>query len=154
MNCQCASSPQLPPLYYSPVASHEIPAPPTVPTPAPVASKPQVVHSDLIGATAGQLIQLMGQPALQVREGPGLKLQFRGRSCVLDAYLYPTPSGGLPGARHPRRHSLAERERHVSAAVHRIAVAVLKLVHRPDRGFGNDRVRVSQMGLDTRNQRL
>jgi len=73
------------------------PAPPTVPTPAPVvAPKPQVVHSDLIGATAGQLIQLMGQPALQVREGPGLKLQFRGRSCVLDAYLYPTPSGGLP----------------------------------------------------------
>ena len=72
------------------------PAPPTVPNPASVAPKPQVVHSDLIGATAGQLIQLMGQPALQVREGPGLKLQFRGRSCVLDAYLYPTPSGGLP----------------------------------------------------------
>lgn len=29
----------------------------------------------------------LGQPALQVREGPGLKLQWRG-SCVLDAYLY------------------------------------------------------------------
>ncbi len=72
------------------------PAPVPVATPTPIAPKPQVVHSDLIGATAGQLIQLMGQPALQVREGPGLKLQFRGRSCVLDAYLYPTTSGGLP----------------------------------------------------------
>ena len=28
-----------------------------------------------------------GQPVLQIREGPGLKLQWRG-SCVLDAYLY------------------------------------------------------------------
>ena len=72
------------------------PVPPPAQTPPPATPKPQVVHSDLIGATAGQLIQLMGQPALQVREGPGLKLQFRGRSCVLDAYLYPTPSGGLP----------------------------------------------------------
>lgn len=67
---------------------------PSVPVPAPVAPKPQVVHSDLMGATAGQLIQLFGQPALQVREGPGLKLQFRGRSCVLDAYLYPQGTSG------------------------------------------------------------
>ena len=69
------------------------PVPPPVQTPAPVAPKPQVVHSNLIGATAGQLIQLFGQPALQVREGPGLKLQFRGRGCVLDAYLYLPVSG-------------------------------------------------------------
>ena len=67
---------------------------PSVQVPAPVAPKPQVVHSDLMGATAGQLIQLFGQPALQVREGPGLKLQFRGRSCVLDAYLYPQGTSG------------------------------------------------------------
>ena len=45
------------------------------------------VRSNLIGMSAGELIQRMGQPALQVREGPGLKLQFRGRSCILDAYL-------------------------------------------------------------------
>ena len=42
--------------------------------------------------TAGELVQRFGQPALQVREGPGLKLQFRG-PCVLDAYLYPPDSG-------------------------------------------------------------
>ena len=63
--------------------------------PPPVVQTPHV-RSDLIGMSAGELIQRMGQPALQVREGPGLKLQFRGRSCILDAYLYPTPSGGLP----------------------------------------------------------
>ena len=62
---------------------------------APVVAAPRVPGS-LIGMSAGELIQRMGQPALQVREGPGLKMQFRGRSCVLDAYLYPTPQGGLP----------------------------------------------------------
>ena len=70
------------------------PEPAPVATPAPAQNKPQVVHSDLMGATAGQLIQLLGQPALQVREGPGLKLQFRGRTCVLDAYLYPQGNQG------------------------------------------------------------
>lgn len=73
-------------------ASQEpVPTPQATPGPAP---KPQVVHSDLIGATAGQLIQLLGQPALQVREGAGLKLQFRGRTCVLDAFLYPQGNQG------------------------------------------------------------
>ena len=57
------------------------PAPPTGPTPAPAAPKPQVVHSDLIGATAGELIQLMGQPALQVRLQAGAFVRggFGGR---------------------------------------------------------------------------
>jgi hypothetical protein len=61
--------------------------------PPPVVETP-VVRSDLIGMSAGDLIQRMGQPALQVREGSGLKLQFRGRSCILDAYLYPPAQGG------------------------------------------------------------
>ena len=69
------------------------PAPAPVQAPPVAAPKPQIVHSDLMGATAGQLIQLLGQPALQVREGPGLKLQFRKRGCVLDTYLYPTANG-------------------------------------------------------------
>jgi hypothetical protein len=69
---------------------------PTAPvSQAPATPAPQT-SGNLLGLTSGELIQRMGQPALQVREGPGLKLQFRGRSCVLDAYLYPTPSGGLP----------------------------------------------------------
>jgi hypothetical protein len=71
---------------------------PQTPAPVPQAPLPTAPQTpgSLIGMSAGELIQRMGQPALQVREGPGLKLQFRGRSCVLDAYLYPTPSGGLP----------------------------------------------------------
>ena len=61
-------------------------APPPV-TQAPVPTRPAMPGS-LVGMSAGELIQRMGQPTLQVREGPGLKLQWRGRSCVLDAYLY------------------------------------------------------------------
>ena len=30
---------------------------------------------------------------MQVREGDSLKLQFRGRTCILDAYLYRGNSG-------------------------------------------------------------
>jgi CubicO group peptidase (beta-lactamase class C family) len=64
------------------------PAPQPQPqTPAPTVQKKQL-STDLIGATAGELIQAFGQPALQVREGAGLKLQWRGRNCVLDTYLY------------------------------------------------------------------
>jgi hypothetical protein len=66
----------------------------TAPPPGPPEQPPppeQQVRGDLLGLTAGELVQRFGRPALQVREGPGLKLQFRGR-CVLDAYLYPPPS--------------------------------------------------------------
>ena len=69
------------------------PVPPDQPLPAP--SPQQQVRGDLLGLTAGDLIQRFGAPALQVREGPGLKLQFRGR-CVLDAYLYPPPGRPSP----------------------------------------------------------
>ena len=71
-------------------------APRTAVTPPPSVTRPQpqqpAQRNDLIGLTAAQLIAIFGAPALQVREGAGLKLQFRGRNCVLDAYLYPEPS--------------------------------------------------------------
>lgn len=60
------------------------------PPPAPVK---QTLSADLMGATAGELIRAFGTPALQIREGAGLKMQFRGRGCILDAYLYPTSQG-------------------------------------------------------------
>ena len=66
------------------------------PQPRPPVAQSPPVRSNLFGMSAGELIQRFGQPDLQVREGPGLKLQFRGRYCILDAYLYPTPQGGLP----------------------------------------------------------
>ena len=69
-------------------------------TPQPVSVTPRV-RSGLVGMTASELIQRFGAPTLQVREGTSLKLQFRGRSCVLDAYLYPAPAGqGLDRVTH------------------------------------------------------
>jgi hypothetical protein len=62
---------------------------PEQPEPIPQAPTPKPsVPGSLVGLSAGELIQRMGPPALQVREGAGLKLQWRGRTCVLDAYLY------------------------------------------------------------------
>jgi len=59
------------------------------------------IHSSVLGLTASELVVRLGQPALQVREGAGLKLQFRSRYCVLDAYLYPPESGaGLTRVMH------------------------------------------------------
>src|SRR5438067_7619719 len=68
-------------------------APPT-PQPAPVAEAPSA-PSELRGLTANELVGHFGMPALQIREGTSLKLQFRGRRCVLDAYLYPQTGGAL-----------------------------------------------------------
>ena len=65
------------------------------PAPAPVMTpqRPQV-RSSILGLTASELVGHFGNPALQVREGAGLKLQFRSPRCVLDAYLYPPDNGG------------------------------------------------------------
>ena len=69
------------------------------PTPKPVTNVPTPVMSqppergDLIGLSVDDLGQRFGAPDLQVREGDGLKLQYRARSCVLDAYLYGSESG-------------------------------------------------------------
>ena len=69
------------------------PEPPTpVQTAAPITPSAHV-HSSLLGMSAAELVAHLGNPALQVREGPGLKMQFRSRFCVLDAYLYPPASG-------------------------------------------------------------
>ena len=76
-------------------------------TPEPVVQAPSVVtpsthvHSGVLGMTASELVSHLGNPALQVREGVGLKMQFRSRYCVLDAYLYPPESGqGLTRVTH------------------------------------------------------
>ena len=60
--------------------------------PAPV---PRSAGGELIGLTPQDLVGHFGSPALQVHEGNSLKLQFRGRQCVLDAYLYPSTRGEL-----------------------------------------------------------
>ena len=66
-------------------ATRQEPAPEAPPIQSPTTREPV----GIVGLTAQQLVGHFGNPALQVREGTSLKLQFRGRSCVLDAYLYP-----------------------------------------------------------------
>lgn len=75
-------------------------APEQLPSTTPITPS-EHVHSSLLGMTASELVSHLGNPALQVREGPGLKMQFRSRYCVLDAYLYPPASGaGLTRVTH------------------------------------------------------
>ncbi|WP_347302607.1 hypothetical protein V5740_11450 [Croceibacterium sp. TMG7-5b_MA50] len=52
----------------------------------------------VIERPAGQLQQLFGQPRLDVQEGDMRKLQFSGRACVLDVYMYPLRAGAEPVA--------------------------------------------------------
>ena len=70
------------------------PQQPVTVAPPPVQPQPPEAGS-LTGLTTQELVGRFGSPALQIREGTSLKLQFRGRACVLDAYLY--PSGGATG---------------------------------------------------------
>jgi len=65
-----------------------------------VAARPPRVATGLLGLTATDLLSHFGNPALQVREGVGLKLQFRSTRCVLDAYLYTPPGGGVERVSH------------------------------------------------------
>ena len=80
------------------------PQPAQPPKPRPAPATPLPLRGELIGLTASELVQRLGNPALQVREGQSLKLQFRGSRCILDAYLYP-----------PRDSSGPERVAHVDA---------------------------------------
>ena|SRR4051794_39169490 len=70
------------------------PEPASVPVPTPQ-PQPQSRQSSLQGFNVQELVSQLGKPALQIHEGSSVKLQFRGSSCVLDAYLYPAPDGQL-----------------------------------------------------------
>jgi hypothetical protein len=78
------------------------PQPPEVVTPQ---APPEREPAGIVGLTPQQLVGHFGNPALQVREGTSLKLQFRGRSCVLDAYLY--PQSGVMRVTHVDTRTLA-----------------------------------------------
>lgn len=83
-------------LFLTACASAPRPIEPGPQAPAPVARP----TGALIGLTASELITRFGQPQLQVREGPGLKLQWAANGCVLDIYLYPEGAGGSERATH------------------------------------------------------
>ncbi|ODT01097.1 MAG: hypothetical protein ABS49_02900 [Erythrobacter sp. SCN 62-14] len=54
----------------------------------------------VIGAQAASLTRRLGEPRLDLFEGDVRKLQFAGRACVMDVYLYPLQPGAEPVATH------------------------------------------------------
>lgn len=75
----------------APLAALLVAACATTPQPEPTPAVPTIskARGNLIGLTATELFAQFGQPSFQVREGPGIKLQWARAGCVLDAYLYP-----------------------------------------------------------------
>lgn len=75
-------------------------APQQAPLPSGVTETPPHETGSLVGLTPQELVGEFGTPALQIHEGSSLKLQFRGQSCVMDAYLYPSGSSAILKVTH------------------------------------------------------
>jgi hypothetical protein len=54
----------------------------------------------VIGSPAAALARRFGEPRIDLAEGDARKLQYAGRACVLDIYLYPLAPGAEPTATH------------------------------------------------------
>lgn len=65
----------------------------------PAVMAPQGLEG-VIGQDAGTLTQRFGAPRIDLAEGDARKLQFAGKSCVLDIFLYPVTAGQAPTATH------------------------------------------------------
>ncbi len=63
-------------------------------------ARPPAGAEGLGGRDQPALIRMFGQPRLNIREGTGVRLQFRGERCVLDTYLYPARDGAAPVVTH------------------------------------------------------
>lgn len=89
----CASAPQPIP---RPVAPSER-------TAASIPVRPVIDKRGLeavMGKDVATLKRLFGEPRLDVVEVYGRKLQFTGKACVLDAFLYPDGKGGTEIVTH------------------------------------------------------
>lgn len=75
-------------LFLAACATQPESAPPSSVAPPSTPRETEHEHGRLIGLDVPELGKLLGAPQFQVREGSGLKLQYRGGGCVLDAYLY------------------------------------------------------------------
>lgn len=67
----------------------------------------------VMGKDIATLKRLFGEPRLDVIEVYGRKMQFSGKACVLDAFLYPDGKGGSEIVTHidARRSDGAEVDR-------------------------------------------
>jgi hypothetical protein len=82
-----------------------------------ITATPRTARSGLVGLTPQEVVGRFGNPALQVREGTSLKLQFRSRSCVLDAYFYPSASGGALRVTHVDTRALSGADTDQAACI-------------------------------------
>jgi hypothetical protein len=86
-------------------ATAPAPRPAAIPerTAAAFPAKPAIDKRGLeavMGKEIGTLKRLFGEPRLDVIEVYGRKLQFVGKACVLDAFLYPDGKGGAEIVTH------------------------------------------------------
>jgi hypothetical protein len=72
------------------------PRPQARPTQPPAPAYTLAGLEGVIGRDARALEARFGKPDLDIKEGNARKLQFAGRACVLDFYLYPPRGGGEP----------------------------------------------------------
>lgn len=68
------------------------PRAPTINSPAAPAPQSTAGLESVLGLNIAQLKRKFGTPRLDVREANGRKLQFDGKACIMDVYLY-TPDG-------------------------------------------------------------
>lgn len=68
---------------------------------------------DVMGKNVAELKRMFGEPRIDVVEVYGRKLQFSGKPCILDAYLYPDGKNGIEIVTHidARRSDGAEVDR-------------------------------------------
>ncbi len=86
-------------------ASTAVQPPVAAPQPSREAFRPPSVMREggldgVIGAQARALTSRFGEPRINLIEGDARKLQFAGRTCVLDIFLYPLEAGREPVATH------------------------------------------------------
>jgi hypothetical protein len=83
----------------------------TAPAPRPALSSKGL--EAVMGKDMPTLVRMFGQPRLDVVEVAGRKLQFSGRACILDAYLYTDGKSGAELVTHvdARRSDGAEVDR-------------------------------------------
>ena len=78
------------------VPAMEADMPPDVDVRAPARSD----VASIIGQRAANLTRRFGDARIDLTEGPARKLQFAGRDCVLDVFLYSVAAGTEPVATH------------------------------------------------------